>query len=189
MKPKLILYLTLVLSGGLFGCSTNQHVHNVNGHPPVSAAGNWLFLESPMRFANYHDVYRFIAKCESIPTDADALLKLAAESNMEISTNEKIGTIQIIEANYYGDVFNEIRGAQLNGRYYVLRKTKSGFDLVGILEGNIYRWDNVGKSIKLKTHWHSGAWSGEDDWNIYEWNGQTFGAIAPTSLPSPLPNH
>jgi hypothetical protein len=189
MKTKLLLSLALVLSGGWFGCSTSQHPHNANGQPPVSTAGNTLVLSSSIGFANYHDVYRFIAERESIPTNADALLKLAAESHMEIATIENLGIIQIIEANYYGDIFNKIRGAQLNGRYYVLRKNKSGFDLVGILEGNIYRWDNVGKSIKLKAHWHGGEWNGEDAWDIYEWNGQTFGAIAPASLPGPLPSH
>jgi hypothetical protein len=189
MKPKLVLCLALVLSGGLFGCSTSQHSHNANGQPSVGAAGNALVLNSPIKFASYHDVYRFIAECEGVPTNADGLLKLAAESNMQIANIEKIGTIQIIEANYYGEVFNEIRGAQLNGRYYVLRKNKSNFELVGILEGNVYRWNNVGENIKLESHWYVGALSDEDDWNTYKWNGQTFGAIDPASLPSPLPKH
>ncbi len=187
MKFGLSFCLALVLSGVLFGCSTGQHLHNACGHPSVRFAAKGLNPNLPIKFASYCDVYGFIAECEGIPTNADALLKLAAESKMEITPIENVGTIQIIEANYYGDVFNEIRGAQLNGRYYVLRKHKSDFALVGILEGNLYRWENVGKSVKLKTHWHVGLGNGEDDWQSYEWNGQTFGAIAPASLPSPLP--
>ena len=186
MKSKLILCLALVLSGILFGCSTHQHLHNEYERPPVGFAAKGLNPDLPIKFASYYDVYGFIAECEGIPTNADALLKLAAESKMEITPIENVGTIQIIEANYYGDVFNEIRGAQLNGRYYVLRKHKRDFALVGILAGNIYRWENVGKRVKLKTHWHGGLGNGEDDWQSYEWNGQTFGAIAPASLPGPL---
>jgi hypothetical protein len=187
MKYEIILCCALVLSGGLLGRSAPYRLQDGSWHPPIGDTAKASNPDLPIKFTNYHDVYRFIAECEGVPTNADALLKLASESKMEITPIENVGTIQIIEANYYSDVFNKIRGAQLNGRYYVLRRNKSDFDLVGILEGNIYRWENIGKSVKLKTHWHVGAWNGEADWQSYEWNGRTFGAIAPASLPSPLP--
>ena len=34
MKPKLLLCLALVLSGGLFGCATKYRLHSSNWHPP-----------------------------------------------------------------------------------------------------------------------------------------------------------
>ena len=173
MKPNLLLCLALVLSGGLFGCATNQ----------IKRSQSSTASEQIPHFENLGNAYSYIAKCENLPTDDKAVLKLAAESKIDVINIENIGEIQIIEANYFRDGDNEIRGAQWNGRYYVLRRNNEGFDLVGILEGNIYRW-HFGKTLALQAHWHSGAWTDDAGWENYPWNGRTFGAIAPASLPT-----
>ena len=116
MKPKLILCLALVLSGGLFGCATNQIDRSVSEQIP--------------HFEDLGNAYSYIAKCESLPTDDKTALKLAAESKIDVINIENIGEIEIIEANYFRDGDNEIRGAQWNGRYYVLRRSNEGFDLL-----------------------------------------------------------
>jgi hypothetical protein len=35
MKPKLVLWLALVLGGGLFGCATQNRLHPANWQPPL----------------------------------------------------------------------------------------------------------------------------------------------------------
>lgn len=137
-------------------------------------------------FSDYRQLFSWIAKCEGLPTDARTIFDLAAESKLDYFQDEKFGKICIIEVNYYGDgQFNQIRGAQGNGRYYVIKSTERGFDLVGILEGNSYSWDNVGERRRLITTWHMSI--SENEGMTYDWNGKTFGAISPASLPSMPP--
>lgn len=170
MISKIVSGLALVLSSVLFGCVTQR-----------PDPRDLLSASEPLHFKNYREAYAYVAHCEGLPTDADTLLKLAAESKMEITPVENLGTFHIIEASYYADGLDQIRGAQGNGRFYVLRENKGNFDLAGILEGNAYRWNNTDNHAALQTHWHVGG-GDNDDWTDYSWNGQSFGAIAPTSL-------
>lgn len=171
MKPKIILCFALFLSGVLFGCGTR----------PIDG----LYVSSSpktLHFKSYREAYSYIARCESLPTDAQTVLKLAVESKTEIARVENVGTLHVIEASYYVGIYDQLRGAQANGRYYVLREDNGKFDLAGILEGNAYRWCNTDKEIVLQAHWHGGGGNSEDDWISYPWDGRCFGAIAPTSL-------
>lgn len=173
MRQKLHISLALVLGGVLFGCA----VRPTDG--PYESSNS-----KALHFKGYREAYVYIAKCESLPADDNTVLKLAAESTMKVVQIENIGTLHIIEAEYYDGVYDRVRGAQANGRYYVLRENNGKFDLAGILEGNAYRWSQTGKSVALQTHWDSGEKNSEDGWISYPWNGRAFGAIAPASLPT-----
>src|SRR5580704_10420626 len=118
MNHKIIPCLALVLSGGLFGCAMRP----TDGLYESSGS-------KVLHFKSYWEAYVYIAKCESLPTDDNTVLKLAAESTMSIVQIENIGTLHIIEAQYYDGVYDRIRGAQANGRYYVLRENNGKFDL------------------------------------------------------------
>jgi hypothetical protein len=173
MKPRIILCLALIFSGGVFGCATRP----LDGLYSSSASGT-------LHFKGYQEAYSYIAKCEGLSEDYATALKLAAESKTEITPVENVGVFHIIEASYYVGGYDQIRGAQANGRYYVLRERSGSFDLAGVLEGNIYRWNNVGENVALQTHWHSSGGNAEGDWINYPWDGRVFGAIAPARLPT-----
>ena len=188
MKTNLLLCLALVLSGGLFGCSTPKQSAFLGGVYDIEQ------VKLPIKFSNYHELYAFIAKYNTyggMQTDANTLFKLAADSTTEIITLEKLEDtnlppyVYIVTSHYYnGGIFDEIRGAQGNGNFYILRPlakdftsmdTDHGFELVGLVAGNAYRWREVARHLILQTHWHSGAFY--DDWTSYKWNGNYFEQI------------
>ena len=142
MKLRIALCPALIVSGILFGCSTTRQdsgsVHDTRA------------VELPIRFAGYRELYTFIAQHTDggMPTNNDALFKLAADSKTEIITleDERMPYVYLVEGHYYnGGVYDQIRGAQGNGGYYILRplatnlselNTDKGFELVGIAKGN-----------------------------------------------------
>lgn len=108
--------------------------------------------DHPIVFTNYMGIFTFIANYEHLSIDKDTLFTLAADSRIDRSAIDGIGQVMVIESNYYGGgKFNRIRGAQLNGRYFVLRIDGDSFRLIGVLNGNGYRWDNVGDKRRLIT--------------------------------------
>jgi hypothetical protein len=188
MNPKLLLCLALVLSGGLFGCSTARPTF-------VTGDTDSKPIRLPIKFAGYREFYTFVAQHTSggVPTNADTLFNLAADSTTKIITlgmgdsrNEKMPYVYLVTPHYYnGGVFDQIRGAQGNGEYYILRPlskytaldTDKGFELVGILEGNAYTVQdiNVNETPRFVSYWHLSA--GEHPESIYEWNGKFFAQI------------
>ena len=175
MKPKLILCLALVLGGGLFGCSTTK---------PALTAGDADVkqIKLPIKFAGYREFFTFVAQNTygGMPTNADTLLKLAADSSIEIIGLDfkQMPYVYVVESGYFNGEFDEIRGAQGNGQYYILRPLATddadsgGFELVGILKGNAYAVQYVNGTPRFVSYWHLSA--REHPETIYEWNGKFF---------------
>jgi hypothetical protein len=180
MKPKLIFCLALVLSGGLFGCSTTHwSADNPESNPKL-----------PIQFKNYGELYAFIAAHvnggSGMATNADMVLAMASDTTTKIVTlaDDKIPCVYLVTPHFYnGGIFDHIRGAQGNGDYYILRPLSKptdytgdgkdhGFELIGIGEGNTFTWTNLNGKIGFVTTWHISA--GEHPETIYEWNGKFF---------------
>jgi hypothetical protein len=134
-------------------------------------------------FHDYAQVFRFIAAREELPVDEGTIFRLAADSSVEVWHFDDIPILYVITAHYYaGGLYDQIRGAQNNGRYYLLRPFNQqftaagnldrGFELVGIAEGNTYRWETLNSRRRLITTWHLSA--SESPTNTYEWNGKKF---------------
>lgn len=182
MNFKPILCLALVLAGGLLGCSTTKTTL-------VSKDSNHETIKLPVKFAGYREFYTFVAQhfYGGMPTDADTLFKLAADSTTEIVTlsDEKIPYVYLVTSHYYnGGIYDQIRGAQGNGAYFILRplatdyatlNTDKGFELVGILAGNSCELTHSNGRPQFVTHWHMSA--AESPESIYEWNGKVFEQI------------
>ena len=176
MKPKLILCLALVvLSCGLAGCSTTK---------PVVATGDAAIepIKLPVKFAGYREFFTFVAKNTygGMATDADTLFKLAADSTIKIVGLDfkSMPYVYVVQDHYYNGYLDEIRGAQGNGQYYILRPlindggASEGFELVGILDGNAYEVQHINETPRFVSYWHLSA--GEHPETIYEWNGKFF---------------
>ena len=168
--------LALVLSVGLFGCSTTSRV--VVAEPNKAPIG-----KLPIEFDTYEKLYAFIAKREGLPMDHHTVFKLAADSSTEIDgLNEQPSYALVITPHFYnGGIFDTIRGAQGNGSLYVLRArahnftsldTDRGFELIGYGGGNGLRWSSYNHQCRFITGWHLSA--GERPETIYEWNGTFF---------------
>ncbi len=67
---------------------------------------------------------------------------------------------------------NKIRGANGNGSIYVVSLDNNGLDLIGILNGNGYAWENANHRPQLETTWHMSA--DEHIRTFYQWNGHAF---------------
>ncbi len=178
MKLKTILCFALVLSGSLFGCSTI----------PLNSNDEDKEVKLPINFKNYRELYAFIEARTygRVPTNVDATLAIASDTTTKIETlsDNKLQYVYLVTPHYYdGGVFDNIRGAQCNVEYYILRPLAKitdftgdgkdhGFELVGIGEGNTLTWTNLNGKIGFVTTWHLSA--GEHPETIYEWNGKFF---------------
>lgn len=181
MNNRIPLCLAFVLSGVSYGCSTATS----QGSRGVADSGT---IGLPVTFAGYREFYTFVAKRTygGMSTDADTLFKLAADSTTTIITLEdkQMPYVYLVESHYYnGGIYDQIRGAQGNGDYYILRPratnytdldTDKGFELVGIAEGNSCKltYSNSNGKPRFVTHWHLSV--DESPERIYEWNGRFF---------------
>ena len=122
-------------------------------------------------FKDYRALFSFVATLEGIPTDADTLLKLAAESSITRLYPKAIGELLIVEAEFRGERFSKIRGAH-NGSYYVFLKSKDGMKLVGLIVGNrLPKLEFDGDQIQLVSNYHLSA---NPTKVTYKWNGKIF---------------
>ena len=152
----------------------------------VSLLLRWLYVittsaepfgDDRIIFESYGKIFSFIAKHELLEVDSARLLILAGDSKIDRSSIGGIGDVMIIESNFYGDHrYNQIRGIQLNGRYFVIKKTQSKFELIGVLHGNRYQWNNVGKTIRIIASWHMSASDSPE--TTYTWDGNRFEPFA-----------
>lgn len=130
--------------------------------------------KAPRHFKTYQECFKFIAEEESLPTDDNALFKLASESSsqrylLSEKTNEQV---IVFKADYYGEKHSQIRGAQDNGRFYVFQIRQDGFTFAGKLEGNGYRWGTVNGVARFYSSSHWSAFESLD--SVYDWNGTVF---------------
>ena len=141
-------------------------------HYPIFGSSE-LLKDDPIIFETYQEVFSFIGKHELSSIESDKLFILAVDSKIDRFSITDIGDLFIVESNFYGSSkYNQVRGAQLNGRYYVLRSIESKFELIGILNGNGYRWNNVGKKREIISSWHVSAFESSE--TTYTWNGNRF---------------
>jgi hypothetical protein len=178
MKPKLILCLALVLSGGLFGCATPKNEFGVGVGTEAQD------VQLPIRFVNYRELYTFIAQHTygGMPRNDSTLFKLASDSRTDMYTfDDPPFYVWVITPHFFnGD--DEIRGAQGNGDYYVLRplvdhnfrfaNTDCIFELVGVGAGNTLKWSSYNQKVRFITSWHISAEDQPE--TVYEWNGKFF---------------
>lgn len=176
-----LLIVAFALSAISFGCSFGKR-HSV-------ATARQVIDELPIRFGGYQQLYAFIASrsyggMTTNPTNAETLFKLAADSCTQIVTLEdsQMPYVYLVESHYYnGGIYDQIRGAQGNGDYYILRPlntnyvtldTDQGFDLVGIVQGNSWKVTYPAGRARIVTRWHMSA--EESPESSYEWNGKFF---------------
>lgn len=147
-----------------------------------------------LKFSTYEETFRFIARQETIPMDDRTVFRLAADSDIEVLRFENLATFYLVEANFYGGgIYNQVRGAQLNGRYYVLRSLsedyiqpdnlEKGFELVGILSGNRYEVKRSEGKLSIVTSWHVSAT--ERGVHTYTWDGKAFPLSDARTIGSP----
>jgi hypothetical protein len=138
-------------------------------------------------FTDYHAAFRFIAERERLPMDAGTLFRLAADSEIQVWCFDDIPPLYVITARYYaGGIYDQIRGAQGQGRYYLLRtfardftavgNIDRSFELVGVAEGNSYTWQTINHQLRLITRWHLSA--AESSTNAYDWDGRAFNSVS-----------
>ena len=172
MKPKLLLCLALVLSGGLFGCSTTK---------PALVAGDTHAeqIKLPITFASNREFFTFVARnsINGMPINDDTVSKLATDSTDKTvgldSKQRQMPFVHVVESHYFNRGIDEIRGVQGNGQFYILRPLfTSKVELVGILDGNSYRLQPINGTPRFVSYWHLSA--NESSENIYEWNGKFF---------------
>lgn len=134
--------------------------------------------ETSRDFKTYRECFAFIAAQENLAKDDETVLKLAAESGYERHLLfEKTGEeIAVVKASFYGARYNQIRGAQDNGRYYVFRIRPAGFTFVGTLEGNAYACGTENGVARFTCSLHWGA--NESIENVYVWNGRMFEQVS-----------
>ncbi len=166
-RPATILLLVFLIIGS--GCASRgpsieaPALWHASGFHPTVPEG---------LFADYEAIFKYIAEREGLPQDRQTILGIAADSEVERSYPEPIGTLLVIRAEYYGQSPFGIRGAQGNGRYYAFQMVDSRWRLVGILHANRLRWDRVGDQIRVLAYWHVGA--EESDPTVYTWKGGRF---------------
>src|SRR5579884_121761 len=171
--------ITMGLAGFIAGCSSTK--------PKLVSPIDFESIELPIKFSGYRSFYTFIALNEysgMYSKDKDVVLKMAADSSTEIITVDDKGMqdqyLYLIKPHYYnGGIYDQIRGAQGNGHYYILRPlatkfteldTDKGFELIGLLSGNSCRFTHETGKPAFITHWHMSA--AESPQTIYEWNGK-----------------
>jgi hypothetical protein len=162
-----ILLLVCLVAGS--GCASH--------HPPPEAPALWHSsgFHPPMPdrlFSDYEAIFKYIAAREDLPQDSRTILGIAADSTVERSYPDPIGTLLVIRAEYYGGSRFGIRGAQGNGRYYAFQMVDSGWRLVGIFHANRLRWEWIGDQIRVLAYWHVSA-AGTDP-AVYTWKGSRF---------------
>ena len=67
---------------------------------------------------------------------------------------------------------SQIRGAQDNGLFYVIEKNGKGYDLIGILSGNSYRYTEFNGKETFITTWHISA--SQFNQCLYQWDGKMY---------------
>lgn len=154
---------------------------------PVPA--NEVFLESPIHFQNYQELFTYIASQNGL--DPETIFDLAVDSRIDYKSRQTNADpiIAVITASYlqdhkspYGDKYriNNIRGASGNGNFYVIRFEEEGLDLIGILVGNGYSWTNINGNDALFTSWHMSA--AEYVKTVYEWDGKVFRLVSSENM-------
>jgi hypothetical protein len=123
-------------------------------------------------FADYAAIFKYIAAREALSPDRRTILGIAADSDVERSYAEPIGTLLVIRAEYYGRSPFGIRGAQGNGRYYAFQMADTRWRLVGMFHANRLRWEWDGDPIRVLAYWHVSV--EENRPRVYTWNGGRF---------------
>ena len=126
-------------------------------------------------FNNYKEVFSHIATAERI-VPSNEIYDLTADSTVHrfYSHSKRLeGWIIVIEANLFGlQKYNKVRGAQLNGRYYVFHVKEKCFYFLGQLEGKMLEAEYEEGLPIFKTVWHLSA--EEVPRSVYKFNGTEY---------------
>lgn len=151
------------------GCTTDR---SVSDSPSLWQKNGFYAPISDSLFVSTEAAFKYIAQREGLATDRQTLFTLAADSTLERSHSPATGYWVIVYPEYFGQSQFGIRGAQGQGRYYAYQTRDTGWKLVGIFEGNGYRWDVADNKLRIITRWHISA--SESPETIYTWNGKIF---------------
>jgi hypothetical protein len=177
MESKFTFCLAFILCIGLFGCATSHY----------SDANTDSDVKLPIRFKNYRELYTFISRevfeDKNMSSQPDTIFKLAADSETE--TYALVNSpfyLWVITPHYLnGGIYDQIRGAQGNGIFFIVRplaknftsdETDCGFELVGIASGNVVNFSGYNQTTRLTACWHISATKHPE--TTYEWNGKSF---------------
>ena len=86
----------LCITGGS-GCAS----HHSSAEVSRQASGFHPLMPDRL-FPQYQAIFKYIAACEGLPQDGQTILGLAADSAVERSQVEAVGTLLVIRAEYYG---------------------------------------------------------------------------------------
>jgi hypothetical protein len=176
----IIVCLVVVLWCGVVGCATGHH-------SAMNTDSDVKDVKLPIRFKNYRELYAFISHevfpDNDVPSGPDAIFKLAADSETETyALDNSPFYLWVITPHYLnGGIYDQIRGAQGNGAYFIVRplaknltseNTDCGFELVGIASGNALNFSGYNQTTRFTTFWHISAT--EHPATTYEWNGKFF---------------
>ena len=140
-------------------------------------------LTVPIHFKNYQEIFKYIADENEGEGDPEYILELAADSRVDYLRKDHTkgtGDMIVITANYIDKKeffgIDMIRGAQGNGSFYVFQKNDDGYDLIGILSGNGYKFAQVNGKDSVLTSWHVSA--SEYTETLYQWDGKVYRLIS-----------
>lgn len=109
-------------------------------------------------FAGYRELFSYIAEREELPTDPDAILKLAAESSLAEVRARADESYIVVRVDFRADTHvSKVRGAQGNGPFYVLRREGGRFRLLGTMFGNSYVWGSRNGNLFFTVSSHMSA--------------------------------
>jgi hypothetical protein len=141
-------------------------------------------VTSPIALRNYDALFRFVGQKELVEIGyvasltPEVVLKLAAESKIEFMDVDG-QMFAVVEPHYYSEkqLVDTVRGASGNGSYYILCLSESQnadarFKLLGIADGNQYRWMIVNRIPVFVTRWHVS--SNESPESFYRLQGDVF---------------
>lgn len=126
-------------------------------------------------FKNWRECFRFMAgdSGTGLQADENTLFKLAAESSMNWywlgeGTNR---IVIVIKLDYLKGPYSALRGVQGNGLYYLFVPVESGFQFVGRMVGNRFKWGTLNGKACFTTSSHVSA--SESFENIYQWDARS----------------
>lgn len=113
-------------------------------------------------------------------SDDAFLFKVAAESSMDRYwlDEETKDIVLVIKLDSLNEPYSAMRGAQDNGAYYLFVPNDNGFEHVGTMEGNSYKWGTFNGKARFTTSWHMSSTDAIE--TVYGWNGSRFEVTAKT---------
>ena len=153
---------------------------------PAAGVDPWTAAKVARPVKGLPDAFRLVAREEGLPTDDLTVFNLAADSRICTKWDSPAtGRLFVVMPRYRGtDRIDALRGAQVNGSFYVFRVTPSRPMLVGRFEGNSCHIEKKGKVIEATATFHLSA----TEWGerTYVWDASKFVRTSHTMRQGPV---